>query len=82
MKRCRPFIAGFVVKGADLRGNRIKELMNFQEKLHDTYGRKRKKMAIGIHDLDKIEGDLVYDAAKDGKMTPLGARRAWASPKS
>lgn len=76
VKRCRPFIAGFVVKGADLKGNKIKELMNFQEKLHDTYGRKRKKMAIGIHDLDKIEGDLVYDAAKDGKMIPLGSQKS------
>lgn len=76
VKGCRPFIAGFVVRGADLRGNRIKELMNFQEKLHDTYGRKRKKMAIGIHDLDRIEGNLVYDAAKDGKMTPLGGKKS------
>jgi phenylalanyl-tRNA synthetase beta chain len=75
VRRCRPFIAGFVAKEVDLKGNRIKELMNFQEKLHETYGRKRKKMAIGIHDLDRIEGDIVYDAAKEGKMVPLGSQK-------
>ena len=75
VKNSRPFIAGFVVKGADLKGNRIKELMNFQEKLHETYGRKRKKMAIGIHDLDQIEGDIAYDAAKEGSMVPLGGKK-------
>ena len=76
VKRCRPFIAGFTVKGADLKGDRIKELMNFQEKLHETYGRKRKKMAIGIHDLDRIEGDVTYEAAKDGEMRPLGSQKS------
>jgi phenylalanyl-tRNA synthetase beta chain len=75
VKKCRPFIAGFVVQGADLKGNKIKELMNFQEKLHETYGRKRKKMSIGIHDLDRIEGDVIYDAAKGGAMTPLGSQK-------
>jgi phenylalanyl-tRNA synthetase beta chain len=75
VKKCRPFIAGFVVKGADLTGNKIKELMNFQEKLHETYGRKRKKMSIGIHNLDRIEGDIVYDASKAGEMMPLGGKK-------
>ena len=75
VRRCRPFIAGFVVREVNLKGNRIKELMNFQEKLHETYGRKRKKMAVGIYDLDKIEGDITYDAAKDGKMIPLGSQK-------
>ncbi len=76
VKRCRPFIAGFVVREADLKGNRIKELMNFQEKLHETYGRKRKKMAIGIYDLDRIEGDIIYDASKEGRMQPLGSQKS------
>jgi len=75
VKKCRPFIAGFTVKDADLKGNRIKELMNFQEKLHETYGRRRKKMAIGIHDLSKIEGDITYDATKKGEMQPLGGQK-------
>jgi phenylalanyl-tRNA synthetase beta chain len=75
VKKFRPFISGFTVRGADLSGIRIKELMNFQEKLHETYGRKRKKMAIGFHDMDKIEGDIVYDAAKSGEMRPLGSQK-------
>lgn len=74
VKRNRPMIAGLVVRGADLKGNKIKELMNFQEKLHETYGRKRRKMSIGIHDLDKIEGDITYDASKSGEMVALGSQ--------
>lgn len=33
----------------------LEELIQFQEKLHSTIGRNRKKIAIGIHDLDKIK---------------------------
>ncbi|MDE1865448.1 MAG: phenylalanine--tRNA ligase subunit beta [Candidatus Micrarchaeota archaeon] len=76
VKDCRPFISGFTVTGADLSGGKIKELMNFQEKLHETYGRRRKKMSIGFHNLDSIEGDVVYEASKKGSMTPLGSGKS------
>ena len=40
----RPFIAAMVVKNADLSGDELKYLINFTEKLCDTYGRRRKKL--------------------------------------
>lgn len=76
VKQSRPFISGFTVKGANLSGDMVKELMNFQEKLHETYGRKRRKMSIGMHDLDRIEGDITYDASKKGEMVPLGGKKS------
>jgi phenylalanyl-tRNA synthetase beta chain len=52
----------------------IKSMMQIQEKLHDTFGRKRKKLAIGIHDLSKVEPPFVYKAVKPESLSfvPLG----------
>ena len=41
----------------------IESLMDLQESLHWAVGRGRKKVAIGVHDLDKIEGPFSYVAA-------------------
>jgi phenylalanyl-tRNA synthetase beta chain len=71
VRRIRPFIAGIVVRRADMSSGRLKEFINFTEKLGDTYGRKRRKMAIGVYDLKRIKGKLYYDASKDGKIIPL-----------
>ena len=73
--KVRPYFAGIVVKNADLSGNRLKYLINFTEKFSDTYGRRRKKIAIGLHALNAIKGGLVYSASEEGKLVPLGKRR-------
>ena len=75
VKSIRPFIAAMVVKNADLSGNTLKYLINFTEKLCDTYGRKRRKIAIGLHNLDVIKGPLTYDAAHDKSFVPLGSNK-------
>ncbi len=67
----RPHIAGIVIKNLTLNETQLKYLINFSEKLSETYGRRRKKLALGIHDLSNIKGNLTYDAAEDGRMTPL-----------
>jgi phenylalanyl-tRNA synthetase beta chain len=71
VKQVRPFIGAIIAKNVNLSGNRLRYLINFTEKFCDTFGRKRKKLAIGIHDLSKIEGSVIYDADSDGKMVPL-----------
>lgn len=73
VKSIRPFINVMVVKDIDLSGNKLKYLINFTEKLCDTYGRKRRKIAVGLHNLDVIKGPLIYDAAHDRSFVPLGA---------
>ncbi len=53
-KTSRPYIGLAIIKNYPLTEEVLEELIQFQEKLHITIGRKRRKMAIGIHDLDKI----------------------------
>mgnify|MGYP000040000363 CR=1 FL=1 len=77
----RPCITSGIVRGVALDHSSIKSLMELQEKLHVTLGRKRKKVSIGIHDLSKLEGPFNYDLCsphepafvplqKDYEMTP------------
>lgn len=75
VKKVRPYIAGIVAENVDLSGNLLKYAINFTNKFADTYGRKRRKLGIGIHDLDKIKGNIIYSAAEEGKMTPLGSEK-------
>jgi len=56
----RPCISAAVVRNVELDGSVLRSLMQVQEKIHKTFGRKRKKIAIGIHDLDKVEGPFTY----------------------
>ncbi|MEM3841312.1 MAG: phenylalanine--tRNA ligase subunit beta [Candidatus Micrarchaeaceae archaeon] len=73
VRRRRPFIAGIVVHGANLSGKRFRYLIDFSEKLSDGYGRKRAKLALGIHNLKSIKGEVRYLAGKDS-FVPLGRR--------
>ncbi|BCU71311.1 phenylalanine--tRNA ligase subunit beta [Stygiolobus caldivivus] len=73
----RPYAVAGIVRGINLDEDSLKELIQFQEKLHITIGRKRKKVAIGIHDLDKITSkNIVYrEVQLDYKFTPLNEKR-------
>ncbi len=43
----------------------LKGLMDFQEDLHWVLGRDRKKVAIGIHNLDVVKAAIyIYRAAR------------------
>jgi len=50
----RPYIAVAVVRNVNIDDEFLEELIQFQEKLHVTYGRNRRKVAIGLHDLSKL----------------------------
>ncbi|MCL2148708.1 MAG: phenylalanine--tRNA ligase subunit beta [Methanomassiliicoccaceae archaeon] len=64
----RPFLACAAVRGVAMGDEAIRSLMELQEKLHMTIGRKRSKIAIGVHDLDKVVPPFRYTA-----VGPLGA---------
>ena len=77
----RPFVLGGIVRGVELDNTAIKSLMELQEKLHVTLGRKRKKVSIGIHDLSRLKAPFNYGTCsphepafvplqKDYEMTP------------
>src|SRR6056297_4170009 len=55
----RPYVTGAVIRGVDLDEDALDSLIQLQEKLHATMGRKRAKGAIGIHDLAMLKGEAV-----------------------
>ncbi len=68
MKDIRPYTACAIVRGLRLDSEKIREVIEIQEKLHATLGRKRKKMAIGIYPLDKISLPIRFKALEPDKI--------------
>ncbi|MDP3734318.1 MAG: phenylalanine--tRNA ligase subunit beta [Nanoarchaeota archaeon] len=73
----RPFTACAIVKGLHFDSETLRQLIQLQEKLHVTYGRKRKKAAIGIYPLEKITFPVTYKADLPHKIIfqPLDAEK-------
>ncbi len=69
VKNVRPYVVGAVIRGVELDDKAIRSLMELQEKLHLTVGRKRAKVAIGVHDLDKVHPPFVYKAVAPGSIS-------------
>ncbi|MBP7086787.1 MAG: phenylalanine--tRNA ligase subunit beta [Methanomassiliicoccales archaeon] len=69
VKSVRPYVVGAVIRGVTLDDKGIRSLMELQEKLHLTVGRKRAKVAIGVHDLDKVQPPFVYKAVPPGSIS-------------
>jgi len=69
----RPVFLAAVIENVKMTDELVKSLMQIQEKLHSTLGRNRVKVAIGVHDMDKINGSIEYrDAsAEETKFVPL-----------
>ncbi len=73
VKSVRPYTACAIIKGLSFDDEKIKEVIQIQEKLHVTYGRNRKKVAIGIYPFEKIKTPIRFAAKKpaDIKFQPL-----------
>jgi len=73
VREVRPYIGFALVRNVKVTGELVKSMMQLQEKLHDTMGRKRKKVAIGLHDADKVAPPFRYSAlARDAlSFVPL-----------
>jgi len=68
VKDIRPYTACAIVRGLKFDDNKIKELVDIQEKLHQTLGRKRKKLAIGIYPMEKIKLPITFMAMEPDKI--------------
>ncbi|MBS3076637.1 phenylalanine--tRNA ligase subunit beta, partial [Candidatus Pacearchaeota archaeon] len=68
LKEIRPFTTCAIIQGLKLDDDKIKELIDIQEKLHLTVGRKRKKLAIGIYPLEKIKLPITFRALEPDKI--------------
>ena len=69
----RPYIACVTAKGLKLGDEDVRQLISLQEDLHNGLGRRRKRVAIGLHDLDRVKPPLAYRAVESSfKFVPLG----------
>ena len=64
VNKVRPYIVGGVIRDIDLDEDEVGTLMTIQEHLHWAVGRDRKKVAIGVHDFDKVTPPYRYTAVK------------------
>ena len=81
LEEVRPIVMGAVVRGVDTGSNQeeredfIQSLMDHQEKLHMTLGRKRKFASIGVHDLDSLKPPFrATTVASDFSFIPLACK--------
>ncbi|MBI4145015.1 phenylalanine--tRNA ligase subunit beta [Candidatus Woesearchaeota archaeon] len=76
--KVRPFTACAVVTNIRFTDASLKDLIQFQEKLHTTYCRNRKKAAIGVYPLDGITWPVSYLARRPDQISfqPLDAHKA------
>ncbi len=73
--RVRPYISGLVATGLKLDNQSLTSLINGIEKFCETYGRNRRKIAVGMHDLSSLAEPylLEYDAYNDEQFVPLNS---------
>ena len=73
VKKVRPYIVCGIIRNIDLDEEEVATLMNIQEHLHWAVGRDRRKVAIGVHDLDNVKPPYRYTAVKPDSVsfTPL-----------
>lgn len=60
--KIRPHVVGAVLRNLYFTQDSYNSFIDLQDKLHQNICRKRSLVAIGTHDLDKIEGPFIYDA--------------------
>ncbi len=70
----RPYTACALVKNITFTDEKIREIMQIQEKLATTHGRNRKKSAYGVYPSDSINFPVHYIAKnpRDVRFKPLG----------
>lgn len=75
--KIRPYIVNAVIRDITLTEDEIKYFMNLQEKFHATYGRNRRKVAIGFYRMELIKPPIYYRAElpSEIRFAPLGFAR-------
>ena len=70
----RPVIVCAVARHVDLSNGALRSLIELQEKLHLTVGRRRRKVSIGLHNVRTVKPPFTYAAmaADEVRFTPLG----------
>lgn len=75
LESVRPFIACATVRGLDLDDESIRQIISLQEDLHNGIGRRRRVVAIGLHDMDAVDPPFAYRAVGSAfEFVPLGGK--------
>jgi phenylalanyl-tRNA synthetase beta chain len=75
VNKVRPYFVTAVIRNVDFDDALIRSIIQMQEKLHVTHGRKRRKVAIGLHNLEPVESPVTYTTKPpEFKFRPLGER--------
>ena len=74
LQNIRQYMACAVVKNVGLTDVIIRGMMHLQDKLDQTYGRRRRRTSIGLYDFDLIKPPLRYKVTKPSETSfiPLG----------
>jgi len=77
VKAIRPYISAIGVRGKPIDDYFLKQIIQLQEKFCDSYGVKRKKVALGVYSLSKIKFPVFYKAVEPESVEfePLGFKR-------
>ncbi|GAU41961.1 hypothetical protein TSUD_135750, partial [Trifolium subterraneum] len=75
----RPFVVCAVLRSLTFDKARYNSFIDLQDKLHQNICRRRTLVAIGTHDLDKLEGPFTYEALPPSSInfTPLKQERSF-----
>lgn len=65
----RPYIGAVVLRNVNFSQEGLEEFFRFQQKISDTFGRNRRKAAIGAYDLSKIQGNINYLLDEKSKLS-------------
>jgi phenylalanyl-tRNA synthetase beta chain len=69
----RPYIACSIVRGITFSDFLIKQLIQLQEKVDYSYGRKRQRSSIGIYNVGLLESPIYYGLTpRSDSFVPLG----------
>jgi len=71
--KARPYASAFIARNVKLTDQFLADMMQLQEKLCDTLGRRRRKISMGAYDLSKLMPPFTYTARapKELSFVPL-----------
>ena len=73
IKSVRPFIGAAIVRGLHFTDFLIKQLMQLQDKVDFSYGRRRRRSSIGIYNIQMVESPIYYGlTSRTTAFIPLG----------
>lgn len=68
LEKVRPFIACAIIRNVKVTEDFLIQMIQLQEKVGTSFGRKRKEAGIGLYDFDKMKPPVFYRGYKDKEI--------------